>query len=148
VNKHDESVAIAEHPAVAGTVTGTLVGFHHSGEPLIRVPGQHPACGVRARTCVSLRQSDIGRTVVLAYNAPSQELPIVLGLVMSPQERSAEVEIDSKTIVLAGHETIVLRCGDASITLNRDGKVVIRGKHIVTHASGVNRIRGGSVQLN
>jgi hypothetical protein len=42
----------------------------------------------------------------------------------------------------------VLRCGEGSITLTRDGKIVLRGKHIVTHASGVNRIRGGSVELN
>jgi hypothetical protein len=41
-----------------------------------------------------------------------------------------------------------LRCGEASISLSRDGKVVIRGRHIVSHASGVNRIRGGSVELN
>lgn len=148
MNKHDETVAIAERPAAAKTVTGTLVGFDHSGEPLIKVPGQHPSSGVRARTCVSLRQKDIGRTVVLAYDSASLEEPIVMGVVVPLQEQSTEVQIDGETLVLTGCETIVLRCGDASITLNKDGKVVIRGKHVVTHASGVNRIRGGSVQLN
>jgi hypothetical protein len=50
-------------------------------------------------------------------------------------------------VVSAKHE-LVLRCGRASITLDSDGKVTIRGTQVVSHASGVNLIRGGSVQLN
>ena len=62
--------------------------------------------------------------------------------------RSVEVTVDGKHVALSAHDSITLRCGDASITLNREGKIVIRGAHVVTHASGVNRIRGASVELN
>jgi hypothetical protein len=51
-------------------------------------------------------------------------------------------------VVLKGHEEIVLQCGRASITLHRDGKIVLRGKDILTVASGVQRIKGGKVQIN
>jgi hypothetical protein len=51
-------------------------------------------------------------------------------------------------VSITARESITLKCGDASITLNRDGKIVLRGAHVVSHASGVNRIRGGSVELN
>ena len=58
------------------------------------------------------------------------------------------VYIDGKSIVLEGQDEVVLRCGDASITLNKNGKISIRGKYILNRAAGVNRILGASVQVN
>ncbi len=58
------------------------------------------------------------------------------------------VHVDGKRVVLEGQEEVVLRCGEASITLTRNGKVVIRGKYLLSRSSGVNRILGGSVQVN
>ena len=43
------------------------------------------------------------------------------------------------------HESL---CGGASITLRRDGKVVLKGIYLETHATGVNHIKGGTVQIN
>jgi len=51
-------------------------------------------------------------------------------------------------VVLEAEQEVVLRCGDASITLRRDGKVVLRGAYVETRAKGLNRIRGGSVKIN
>ena len=51
-------------------------------------------------------------------------------------------------MVLSAQEEIVLRCGKASITLTKAGKVLIEGAYVLSRSSGVNRIRGGSVQLN
>ena len=45
-------------------------------------------------------------------------------------------------------EQLVLRCGKASITLTKAGKVLIDGSHVLSRSSGVNRVKGGSVQLN
>ena len=42
----------------------------------------------------------------------------------------------------------MLRCGKASITLTREGKVLIKGAYLSSRSSGVNRIKGGSVQIN
>jgi hypothetical protein len=58
------------------------------------------------------------------------------------------VHVDGKRVVLEGQEEVVLKCGEASITLTRTGKVVIRGKYLLSRSSGVNRILGGSVQVN
>lgn len=65
-----------------------------------------------------------------------------------PDRFNREFQIDGDTVVFNAKQSIVLRCGEASITLQSDGKVVIRGIHVISHAKGVNRIRGGSVQLN
>lgn len=56
--------------------------------------------------------------------------------------------IDGERILLDAKEEIVLRCGESSITLSKNGKISIRGKYILNRATGVNRILGGSVQVN
>ncbi|HEY6876702.1 MAG TPA: hypothetical protein VI299_01735 [Polyangiales bacterium] len=67
-----------------------------------------------------------------------------------PQQEPQRVEalVDGKRVVLDAQDEIVLRCGKASITLRRNGRIVIRGTHVETQSQGVNRIRGGSVQIN
>jgi hypothetical protein len=49
---------------------------------------------------------------------------------------------------MTAREQLVLRCGAASITLTRDGKVLIQGAYVSHRSSGVMRIKGGSVQIN
>lgn len=59
-----------------------------------------------------------------------------------------EARVDGKRVVLEGQEEVTIKCGDASISLRRDGKLTLRGAYIETTATGVNRIRGGSVKIN
>ena len=49
---------------------------------------------------------------------------------------------------ITAEKEIVLKCGKASITLTKAGKVIIRGTYLLNRSSGVNRIKGGSVQIN
>lgn len=58
------------------------------------------------------------------------------------------IRVDGKKVIIEGEEEVVLSCGESSITLNRNGKIVIRGKYLLSRASGVNRILGGSVEVN
>jgi hypothetical protein len=59
-----------------------------------------------------------------------------------------EALVDGKRVTIEAQDEIVLRCGEASITLRRNGRIVIRGTYVETRARGVNRIRGGAVQIN
>jgi hypothetical protein len=61
---------------------------------------------------------------------------------------SAQAEIDGERLELKSEREIVLRCGKASITLTRDGKILIRGTYLLNRSVGTNRIQGGSVQIN
>ncbi len=63
-------------------------------------------------------------------------------------ERPDEARLDGERVVLSADKEIVLKCGKASITLTRAGKVLIRGAYLLNRSSGVNRIKGGSVQIN
>ena len=149
MSNQTNALAIAVEPsALSGAATGTLADFTPSGEPLVDVRGEDGPRRVPARTCVPLSAGDVGATVVVVFEMGDLARPIVLGRLQPASPISAEVEVDGTTVVVSGQEKVVLRCGAASITLNRNGKVVIRGEHVVTHAAGVNRIRGGSIQLN
>jgi uncharacterized protein (DUF2345 family) len=51
-------------------------------------------------------------------------------------------------LLLTAERQITIRCGESSITLTAAGKIILRGKYIVSRSSGVQRIKGGSVQIN
>jgi hypothetical protein len=59
-----------------------------------------------------------------------------------------EVDADGERLTLAVKDQLVLRCGQASITLTAAGKVLIHGTYVSSRSTGVNRIKGGSVQIN
>jgi len=50
-------------------------------------------------------------------------------------------QVDGRRAAIEGREEVVLRYGEASITLQRSGKVTIRGLCAETHAAGTNRIK-------
>ena len=67
---------------------------------------------------------------------------------MADNGRTPLVEADGERLVVDARDQLVLRCGKASITLTKAGKVLIQGTYLSSRSSGVNRIKGGSVQLN
>ena len=42
----------------------------------------------------------------------------------------------------------MLRCGEASLDLRADGKVLLRGDDVLVRAKGTQRIRAGTVSIN
>jgi len=59
-----------------------------------------------------------------------------------------KMDVDGERLTVTATHELVLRCGKSVLTLLSDGRIVLRGEEIVTEATGANRIRGGSVQLN
>ena len=50
--------------------------------------------------------------------------------------------------MLTAEREIVLKCGEASITLTRAGKVLIKGTYVLSRSSGYNKIKGAAVDIN
>jgi type VI secretion system secreted protein VgrG len=67
---------------------------------------------------------------------------------LSKDNHPPDVEVDSEALTLSANREIVIRCGEASITLTRAGKILVKGKYLLGRSSGVNRIKGGSVQIH
>lgn len=138
-----------------GVVIGELVAISDSGRtPLIVYPGQAGTAALRARAVLDLHGDHVGKPVVLSFEGGDPSLPIIMGVVLTeasnPIDAAGHVEVDAngERMIVSAKEQLILRCGKASITLTKAGKVIIEGSYIVSRATGTHRIQGGSVQLN
>jgi hypothetical protein len=59
-----------------------------------------------------------------------------------------EADVDGSRVRISAKDEVVIQCGQASITLRRNGRVVIRGTYVETVSSGTNRVKGGQVRVN
>jgi hypothetical protein len=148
-----------------GHVVGILVGLDERG-PVINYPdnphGPLAAESTLPRSSLSVPAAPgQERRVLLVFEHERSDRPVVVGLVETLDEGGsagkgndaaraprAEVVVDGRRVVLDATDEIVLRCGEASITLRRNGRVVIRGAYVETRSRGVNRVKGGSVEIN
>lgn len=145
------------HDRIDGVVIGLLVGFDDGGYPLVAYPGNawssnDSDAGTRARTVIDLGAEDMGRELALMFENGDPARPLILGRMHHPggtPGRSGVIaESDGERLELRADREIVLRCGRASITLTRAGKILLRGAYLLSRSSGANRIKGGSVQIN
>jgi hypothetical protein len=93
-------------------------------------------------------EEDLSRPVLVGLSQPVSASPLLEALLEGGGEPGLDARVDGKRVVLEGREEVVLKCGEASITLRRNGKVLIRGVQVETHAAGTNRIKGASVKVN
>lgn len=135
-------------------VVGELVALADDGcTPLVCFAGQPGTAALRARSTVDLHGAHIGADVVLLFEAGDPRRPIVTGVLRGRRRdvRAAApvvIETDGERLVVDAKEQLVLRCGKARITLTSAGKVLIEGSYVSSWSTGVNRVKGGSVQLN
>jgi hypothetical protein len=156
---------------------GWLVGADDAGLPLIDFEGNKSGPLVARRTVPLppelLQGAAVSRpSVVLMFENGDPHLPLIVGLEQvrsatpmldallaepdpepageagQPGAAPVEAHVDGKRVTIEGADEVVLKCGQASITLRRNGKLIIKGTYVETHSSGVNRIKGGSVQVN
>lgn len=131
-----------------GVVIGTLLALPQAASPQVSFPGCGDAQGLVARSTAQLTAADIGAQVALMFENGDPTRPLVIGRLLGASAPSAQVQLDEERLELRAEREIVLRCGKASITLTRAGKVIIQGAYLSSRSSGVNRIKGGSVQIN
>lgn len=153
-------------------ILGTIADLDDQGQVLVDFHGNTQGRLLEAVSTVSISHRHKGRQVAILFANGEPDKPVIIGLVHSPLQEMLEtfevtpmngsapapeaqqdskledVTVDGKRIVFEGKDEIVLKCGEASITLTRAGKILIRGKYLLNRSTGVNRIMGGSVQVN
>lgn len=133
---------------VDGIVLGRVTSVDDSGTVHVAFAGS-PEEGFAARSMVLLREDDRGHEVALMFEGGDPKRPVVMGKMVSPLAAGdTEATADGRRVEIDAEEEIVLRCGEASLTLTRAGKIILRGAYVLSRSSGVNRIQGGSVEIN
>lgn len=134
---------------VEGVAIGLVLGFDDKA-PLVVFPGNKKEEAIPARSVIALDESVIGKQVALLYEDGDPARPLIIGKIMDfgEQEDLPVVVNDGEYTVIRAKSRIELRCGKASIIMDRNGHITVRGTRVVSHASEANRIRGGSIALN
>jgi uncharacterized protein DUF6484 len=142
----------------------TIVSLTPEGTPEVRLVDGGPV--VAARLAVPVTRQRIEAAIahrqhaVVVFEGGDRSKPIIIGLIVpieteaptveseKPEPHVIEADVDGKRVRVTAQDEIVLQCGSASITLRRNGRVVVRGTYVETHSDGTNRIKGGQVQIN
>jgi hypothetical protein len=119
---------------------GVVIAFREGGTAL-------------AQSLVNLSARDLDqasrerREVLITYEDGDPDKPVIVGL-LAPIPAAAQAESDPEFVVVKGRQSVRIQCGAASLTLHKDGKVVLRGTKVISRATEENSISGASVRLN
>ncbi|HXJ84286.1 MAG TPA: DUF6484 domain-containing protein [Candidatus Methylomirabilis sp.] len=148
--------AAAALPLLQTGIVGELIALtDNERTPLVLYRGQPGSSAIRARTVVDVHRAHIGAPVLLIFEDGDPAKPIIAGVIrgdgtptLDTQPGSVDIDADGKRLVVSARQQLVLSCGRATITLTSAGHVIIRGTYVSSNATGVNRITGGSVEIN
>jgi len=136
--------------------TGRIYAIDVDGVVSVWIRGEKRPRPARLAVSATLEQIERAieshQPVLLLVEDDDQQRPIIVGFVEERVKpgpaQVVEADVDGKRVRVVGQDEIVFECGNASITLRRNGRVVIKGTYVETHSDGTNRIKGGQVRIN
>ncbi len=160
-SKGERDLTSSVTPAVGGSRVLTVTRPLAAGELCVEVPG----VGAVAARCLRSVDRDtlrgdgaVGREVLVCFDGDDARRPVILGVMEDPVdlllERATqaplvpEARVDGRRVVIEGADEVTLVCGEASITLTRDGRVALKGVNVTSEAGELQRIRGAVVKIN
>jgi hypothetical protein len=142
-------------------VTGYLQGIDHDGRVLFRADGAEGApvpvgIGMEVSDGVLVKAARSHKRAMVISTAGAEPQWVLVGIVRERVDIKARdaapgqlaVEVDGETVRLTADHTIELKCGKSSLTLRKDGKVVLAGEYLISTSRGANKIRGATISLN
>lgn len=136
-----DSVAIP-----AAMIHGTVLLIEEDGSIRVRLAdGRDKHCGwldTGGNLDVNLLPGD----TVLVFVPSGTTAAVVLGRV--GLYRVPEGPATPLNLTVEATETLTLKCGEASIDLRKDGKLMVRGEDILLRSKGTHRIKAGTVAIN
>jgi hypothetical protein len=153
---------VHEDGALAGTSApvwesreGYISGTDAEGRPLVDFEGNPTGPNVALST-VPLQSADLDAALTvrprikLRFHDGDLRRPVIVGLAHEPGEtaaRSAGAPGLTGLEIREDADGVTLRVGKSSIKLMHDGKIILKGTYIETCAEGLNRIKGGTVDI-
>ncbi len=149
-----------EVESIYGPRVGRFSSIENNGKIYIDFEG-NTGGPVLAKSCVKVSQKDKEKNLFLMFEMNDPAHPVIVGLFEErhafdvhkhelnvSREKIKNIEIDGERFIFNAKKEIVLQCGKGSITIRKDGKIIIKGSNLLSRASGQNKIKGGSVAIN
>lgn len=115
------------------------------------VNGAKIACEFVRTTAGPLPRLYLGTPVICIAD---QNKGYVLGVIQPyfvPDDQNDQKEDKKKVpaeLSLKALDSIELTCGESLLSMDKNGKIVLRGADITTRSSGPNKIKGATIRLN
>ena len=143
---------------LAQPVIGQLTASENPGEILVICEGHEPR---PAQLLSGINRSELinktatGQRVLVVFIKGNPDEPVIVGMMENLLEELVFMEkspvdalVDGERVMIRAEKEIALICGEGSITITRDGRIVVKGRDIISRASQLNKIKGSSVELN
>ena len=146
--------------AIDGVRVGLLVSVEKNGQIVVDYP-DNPVRPLPARSILTLTMADESKEILLTFENGNPQLPIIIGLIQKQpvitetlkevllnRENVKDISLDGERIIFDAKKEIVLRCGEGSVIIRKDGKIIIKGTNLVSRAKATNKIKGAAVNIN
>ena len=146
---------------IQGVCVGKLVSVDKTGHILVDYQNNPSGGPLPARSTVKISNMDENKDTLLMFEKHDPRLPIIIGIVQDQpfvthpskeitleKTRIKDVVVDGKRIVFDAKKEIILRCGKGSVTIQANGKIVIKGTDLISRSKGMNKIKGAAVRIN
>ncbi len=100
-------------------------------------------------------------SVLLVFSDNDPYSPIIVGKIadklssaesvvgeLNTRQKTHSIFADGETVVFEAEKEILLKCGKSSVTLKKNGKVIVKGTEIISRSSGRNKLKGANVSIN
>jgi hypothetical protein len=143
-----------------GVCVGSIVSMNKNGQ--IKVDFPTNLCPpLPARSIIKLAITDKDKNILLAFENNDPQLPVIIGIIQEQpiitdtrqslrlsRKDYENITVDGEHITFDAQQEVILRCGQGSIKLRKDGTITIKGTNIVSRAKASNKIRGAAVNIN
>ncbi|MDH3902178.1 MAG: phage baseplate assembly protein V [Xanthomonadales bacterium] len=141
-------------------MVGRVVDVPQDGFLLVQCGDTKP---LRARMVSDLAgklgEPQLGQEVVLLFENNDPEKPIAIAslqptgdfataLEAASRDKKVHARVDGETVLIKAEQKLELRVGKASIVIDNNGKITIRGANLLSRSTGPIRIKGGHVEIN
>jgi hypothetical protein len=146
------NTALCDMPAnvTARIATGQIVGFNPDG--IVRVAGLgmtgEIACNMIENADSAQIELRIGDAVLVVLPMGRDSNACILGRIGKYCHPRASKQRSRDHVAVEAKECLSLKCGEATMSLHKDGKVVIVGRDVLVRAKRAARVKGGSVAIN
>lgn len=143
---------------MAQPVIGQLTPSEVPGEILVICDGHEPR---PAQLLSGMNRIELinkaaeGQRVLVLFIKGNPDEPVIVGMMENlleelvlMEKEPVDVLVDGERVTIRAEKEIALICGEGSITITREGRIVVKGRDIISRASQINKIKGSSVELN